>query len=169
MAEPISNVSSNLFSYKYEFAEAKNMKSLFFADPGYAQVSFKRPNSDNMEIYAIKSAPGALSRKAVGVLSLLQKYSTEDSPEITPEELWMIRDAVYKNNETILEDWERLGRNSAYAMSTPAGQTLNNFERASQHYSDSKSPDGEVINVDEIYDMAELLLTWGSFKKQSED
>ena len=101
----------NTFNYSLSSREET------FTKPGAEVISFQRPDSDNASIYyTCPSTPR--DKKTENILELLTKYSTEDSPEINPEELWQ------------------------------------------------NSPDSETINVNEIYDMAELILGWSGFVKK---
>ena len=171
MSEPIQNNNSNLFKFKFDYKK----DAILLADfgKGSFKVSFKRPNSDTEEIFTKKiedtsKLKDSLEYKTLYAIDLLGRHSTEDSPEVNQKELWQIYDELYKTNASELEKTQEKNMYNSYEETTPSGKILNNFERAAQHYSDPNSPDGENINVDELYDMAELLLGWGGYTKKEE-
>ena len=172
MSEPIQNNNSNIFTYGFDYKR----NAILLADfgTGSFKVSLKRPNSDTEEIFTKKiqntsKVKTTLEYKTLEAIDLLRTYSTEDSPEVNQKELWEIYDNLYKLNETELKNTQEKNMNNTYEETTPSGKVLDNFERAARHYSDPNSPDGENINVDELYDMAEMLLGWGGYTKEEKE
>ncbi len=168
MSEPVQN-NNNLFTYELNYK--KDSLLLMDFGTGTFKISFKRPNSETEEIFTKKlkdtsNVKSSFEYKTLQAIDLLGKYSTEDSPEVNQKELWQIYDELYKTNASELEKTQEKNMYNSYEETTPSGKVLNNFERAAQHYSDPNSPDGENINVDELYDMAELLLGWSGYTKE---
>lgn len=98
--------------------------------------------------------------KIIDTLNVLSKYSTEDSPEITPEELYKVKDEMYKNIE-----WNNSGKitGGVYVYEASRGYEstmLDNFNTLIEHYSDKDSPEGKTITADELYDLADRLIDW---------
>ena len=169
MADKVQN--SNTFYYTGEMKKASS--SFLGTKDGEITIHLKRPNSNETETYKANYKFGekpedSLAYKTGELLDILNKYSTEDSPEINQKELWEAYNDLYKNNSSVLEETVKVSSANSYSETTPAGKVIENFERAAQHFSDPNSPDGENINPDELYDMAEMLLGWGGYTKEEE-
>lgn len=94
--------------------------------------------------------------KIINLLNTMSKYSTKDSPEITPEELYKIKNEVYKSIECNASG----GVRDYNASRSYEGVMLDNFDILTKHYSDENSPGGKDITGEEAYDLADRLIDW---------